>query len=146
MVAAATHAPTDTFARPADIAVDSLAATAVVESYHRALEQGDSATALGLLAPDAIVLESGGLETREQYRSHHLRADISFARAVPSRYVRARIEIGGDMAWIASTSTTKGQFRDRAVNSAGAELMVLKRTPAGWKIAAIHWSSRRNAP
>jgi hypothetical protein len=28
------------------------------------------------------------------------------------------------------------------VNSAGAELMVLTRMPDGWRISAVHWSSR----
>lgn len=53
----------------------------------------------------------------------------------------------GDAAWVSSTSTTNGEFRGRVVHSTGAELMVLRRTPDGWRIAAIHWSSRaRRAP
>jgi hypothetical protein len=47
------------------------------------------------------------------------------------------------VAWVVGTSTTRGEYRGRPVNSAGAELMVLTRTPHGWRIAAIHWSSRR---
>lgn len=128
--------------RSTSVSSDSVAVTGVIERYHRALGAGDSATALGLLAENAIVLESGGAETREEYRSHHLPADISFARAIPTIYVRTRVEVVGDMAWVASTSTTQGEFRGRVINSAGAELMVLTRTPAGWKISAIHWSSR----
>jgi hypothetical protein len=31
----------------------------------------------------------------------------------------------------------------RAINSVGAELMVLVRSGSTWKIAAIHWSSRQ---
>jgi ketosteroid isomerase-like protein len=46
------------------------------------------------------------------------------------------------VAWATSTSTARGEFRGRPVNSEGAELMVLTRTPEGWKISAIHWSSR----
>jgi hypothetical protein len=34
----------------------------------------------------------------------------------------------------------------RAINSSGAELMVLVRTSSGWKISAIHWSSRARRP
>ena len=40
------------------------------------------------------------------------------------------------------TSRTTGTYRERAINSAGAELMVLSRTADGWNIRAIHWSSR----
>lgn len=125
--------------RPAS---DSAAVAATVERYHHSLALGDSAAALALLAPDAVILESGGVETRAEYRSHHLPADIAFARGVPSQRGPIRVRVQGDAAWATSTSTTQGEFRGRAVNSAGAELMVLTRTRDGWRIAAIHWSSR----
>jgi hypothetical protein len=53
---------------------DSAAAAALVERYHRALAAADSVTALGLLAEDATIAESGGIESRQEYRSHHLAA------------------------------------------------------------------------
>jgi ketosteroid isomerase-like protein len=121
---------------------DSAAVATVVERYHRALESGDSVGALTLLTSDAVILESGGVETREEYRSHHLPADIAFARAVKSVRGPIGVVVRGDVAWATSTTTTQGEFRGRPVNSAGAELMVLTRTPDGWKINAIHWSSR----
>jgi ketosteroid isomerase-like protein len=121
---------------------DSAAVAAVVERYHRALESGDSVGALALLTTDAVILESGGIETREEYRSHHLPADIAFARAVKSVRGPVRVVVRADVAWATSTSTTEGEFRGRPINSAGAELMVLTRTTEGWKINAIHWSSR----
>ena len=121
---------------------DSAAVAAVVAAYDRALQAGDSAAALALLAPDAVILESGSIETREEYRSHHLASDIAFARATQATPGVMRIVVQGDVAWASSTKTTTGQFRDRAVNSSGAELMVLTREPTGWMIRAIHWSSR----
>ena len=121
---------------------DSTAVAAVVERYHRALESGDSVGALALLTTDAVILESGGIETREEYRSHHLPADIAFARAVKSLRGPVRVVVRADVAWATSTSTVEGEFRGRPINSAGAELMVLTRTTEGWKINAIHWSSR----
>ncbi len=123
-------------------ASDSAEVAAVVDRYHRALAAADSATALSLLAPDAMILESGGLETRAEYRGHHLPGDIEFARAVRSERGPVRVTVRGDVAWAVSTSTTQGEFRGRQINSAGAELMVLTRTPEGWRISAIHWSSR----
>lgn len=125
---------------------DSVAVLEVVRSYHAALASGDSVKALALLAVDAVILESGGMESRDEYRSHHLPADIAFARAVPSERSAARIMVQGDVAWVSSTSTTRGQYRDRQVNSSGAELMVLTREPDGWRIRAIHWSSRTRKP
>ncbi len=59
---------------------DSTAVAVVVDNYHKALASGDSTSALSLLAGDAVILESGGMETRTEYRSHHLPGDIGFAR------------------------------------------------------------------
>jgi len=121
---------------------DSAAVVEVIERYHAALSAGDTATAMSLLSPDAVVLESGGIESREEYRSHHLPADMAFARAVPRERGPIQVRVNGNTAWAASTSVTQGTFRDREINSQGAELMVLRRTDAGWRIEAIHWSSR----
>lgn len=123
-------------------ATDSAAVAGVVHQYHQALASGDSTAALALLAADAVILESGGIETRAEYRSHHLLSDIAFARAVTSERGPIAVKTSGDAAWAASTSTTRGQYGERTINSAGAELMVLTRAPDGWRISAIHWSSR----
>ena len=125
---------------------DSTAIVAVVERYHEALARGDSATALSLLAPDAVILESGGVETRAEYRSHHLPGDIAFARAVRRERGPVRVVIQGDVAWVSSTSTSQGEYGGRAINSAGAELVVLTREAGDWRIRAIHWSSRAIRP
>lgn len=126
---------------------DSADVVATVERFHAALAAGDSAAALALLPPDVIILESGGVETREEYRSHHLPGDIAFARAVKSERGAMRVTVHGDVAWASSTSVTQGEYRGRQINSAGAELVVLTRTPQGWRISALHWSSRaRRAP
>jgi uncharacterized protein (TIGR02246 family) len=125
---------------------DSAAVVAVVMKYHEALATGDSAGALALLTDDAVILESGGVETRAEYRSHHLPADINHARSVKSQRSQVRVLVHHDMAWTASSSTSQGETNGRAVNSTGAEMMVLVRTPDGWKISAIHWSSRTRRP
>ena len=122
---------------------DSVAVVRVLERFRSAMASGDSAAVLAQLAPDVVVLESGGAENFAEFRAHHLAADIEFARAVQDTRTPLRVVVRGDLAWAAATSTAKGQFRGRAVDSAGAELMVFARTPDGWRIAAIHWSSRR---
>jgi ketosteroid isomerase-like protein len=121
---------------------DSAAVAAAITAFHAALSAGDSAAALVLLDDELVVLESGGIETREQYRSHHLQADIAFARSLAGVRGPTRVRIERDVAWAWSSSTTQGEYRGRRVNSAGAELVVLRRRPAGWRITAIHWSSR----
>ena len=123
-------------------ATDSAEVAGAVARFHQALSAGDSAGALALLADDVTILEAGGVETRAEYRAHHLGGDIAFARAVRSERGPVRVRVRGDVAWATSTSVTQGTFNGRAINSAGAELMVLTRTPGGWRISAIHWSSR----
>ena len=125
---------------------DSAAVVAAVHAFHAALARGDSAAALRLLAPDVRILESGGVETLADYRAHHLPADIDFARAVPGTRGPLGVTVRGDVAWTVGTSETKGELRGRAINSAGAESMVLVRGADGWRISAIHWSSRARRP
>ena len=125
---------------------DSADVARAVEGFHQALERGDSSAALALLAADATILESGGSESVAEYRSHHLPADIEFTRAIRETRGPIRVTVRGDAAWTVSTSSARGEFKGRPVNSAGAELMVLTRSSGGWRIAAIHWSSRRRSP
>lgn len=124
---------------------DSASAVAAVEHFRTALVGGDSAAALSMLASDAIILESGDVETRTEYRRHHLPADIEYARAIPGTHTLKSVVVYGDAAWVSSTSITQGRIKDRPVNSAGAELIVLSRRDkqSPWQIRAIHWSSRR---
>ena len=121
---------------------DSAAVGELVDRYHRALSTGDTGTAMSLLGDDAVILESGESETREQYRTGHLGADIAFARAVPSEREPVRVVVSGDAAWASSASRAQGSYRGRRIDSQGAELMVLTRQRDGWRIRAIHWSSR----
>lgn len=123
---------------------DSVAAASVVERFHRAIAGGDSAGVAALLDAEAVILESGDLETRVEYLRGHLAADIAFARATRSTRRLVKLTRRGDAAWVVSTSRAVGTFETRPVDSDGAELMVLTRLPQGWRIAAIHWSSHRH--
>ena len=125
---------------------DSTDIVTTVERFHAALAAGDSSGAMALLAPDAVILESGGIETREEYQSHHLPGDIAYARSVHPERGPMRVVVHGDVAWASSTSSTSREVRGATVRSNGAELVVLTRTPAGWRINAIHWSSRTVRP
>ena len=68
----------------AAIADDSADVTTTVAEFHAALKRGDGASAMKLLAPDAVILESGFAETRAEYEAHHLPEDIRFAQTVSS--------------------------------------------------------------
>lgn len=142
-------APTrcDTLRAPAGMKTqtDSVAVLGAVAGFHAALEAGDSVSALRLLEPGVVIMESGGHEALPEYRGHHLPADIEFARAVRSSQCLVQVRLQKPVAWVVSIGETHGTFRDRPVNSANAELMVLHKTGGTWRIAAIHWSSRRMA-
>lgn len=130
-------------AQPFEADTDSAAVEAVVRGFHAALEAGDAQTAAGFLAPDAVVLEGGDLETRQAYVDHHLPADISFAQAASTKPGRLDVKVNGDTAWVNSTTTTQGTYKQKPLNLAGAETMILSRTPSGWLIRTIHWSASR---
>ena len=121
---------------------DSAAVVAVVDAFHTALEAADTAAVRRLLSEDVIVQEGGGVEDRAEYFSHHLASDMAFAGAVQAERRPVAVEVRGDVAWVASASRRTGMFRDREVDLQGAELMVLTRGAEGWRISAIHWSSR----
>lgn len=115
---------------------------ATVQRFHAALAAGDSAAALSLLASDAVILETGEIETREEYRAHHLPADIEFAKATTHEPGTPTVTVRENVAWVSSVGRITGTFRSRALDVSSAELVVLTRTHEGWRIAAVHWSSR----
>jgi ketosteroid isomerase-like protein len=118
---------------------------AVVAAFHGALASGDSSQALALLAPDVLIYENGAVETsRDEYRSHHLPADMAFAASTTREVVAQSGGQSADVAWLTSSTLTKGTFRGREIDSRGTETMLLRQTPAGWRITHIHWSSRSN--
>ena len=119
---------------------------AAVDAFHAALAAGDAARAEALLAPDAIVLESGFVETRAEYLSHHLAADIAFAREVKQLRSELRVVQEGNLAWLSASTRTTGAYQGRTIDAEGAELIVLARGDTGWRIRAIHWSSHERKP
>lgn len=126
--------------------VDSAAIVGTIERFHDAISRGDSLGALALLADDVVVLESGGFETRSEFRQHHLAADIQFAQSARVERQLRTVRRRGDVAWVASTSIVTRTVDGREVRSSGAELLVLVLTPSGWRINGIHWSSRARRP
>jgi ketosteroid isomerase-like protein len=121
---------------------DIAAIRAVVESYHAALKSGDRESATALLSADVMVLEGGYLETAEEYLSHHLEADMEFTAAVVSEREIVQAVVEENVGWVISKSSSKGDFRGHEIDSAGVELMILRKEDGRWKIRAIHWSSR----
>jgi ketosteroid isomerase-like protein len=115
---------------------------AVVQSFKAALQAGDSLTVLDLLHPEVRVYEGGHAETRDQYRSGHLRSDIAFLGAVTTETTWDQLVVGSDVALYLSEYTVKGEYRGREIDAHGTETIALVPTDSGWLIRHIHWSSR----
>jgi len=139
-ILAATPFDAETIAQSVPSDKDSIAAAVV--SFHGALAQGDRAAVLSILAPDTIILESGGSQTRAEYEREHLGEDIAFARATTTTRSPLVIRQEGNCSWTTTATHTTGAFNGRKIDSIGAELIVLTRSESGWRIRAIHWSNK----
>lgn len=124
------------------LSAEAQAAVAAVDAFHGALARGDQAAAVALMANDALIYESGGVErSKAEYAAHHLSADAAFAQAVNRTLTRRQVRADGGSAWVASEATVKGVYKGRAINSRSVETMVLRRVGPAWRIVHIHWSS-----
>ena len=117
--------------------------TAVLDAFYGAMKKGDTTTAMNQIAPDAMFVESGGLETRDEYEKNHLPADIAFEKQVDGKRRTVRLTVQGDTAWYIGMTEFVGTFDGSPVNFEGAQLAVLTRETGDWRIRSIHWSSRR---
>ena len=115
---------------------------AVLESFYGAIKRGDAKAAMSVIAPDALFVESGRLETREQYEMNHLPADIDFEKQVTGKRDPLRITFKDDAAWVVATTAYDGKFEGAPVQFVSAQLMVLTKDADAWTIRSIHWSSR----
>lgn len=124
---------------------EGMEATEVVAAFHAALAAGDGDAALAYMAPEVVILESGGGEkSRDEYASHHLGGDMRFAAASQRTTLEQRQETFGDTAVVLTWTHTTGSFGDREIDSNGVETMVLNRSNGQWRIVHVHWSSRSN--
>ncbi|MCY7280728.1 MAG: nuclear transport factor 2 family protein [Sphingomonas bacterium] len=117
-------------------------AAAVVDAFHAALGRGDTDGAAALLDPNVLIYESGRAErSKAEYAAHHLPADAIFAKAIRRTVTRRSGRADGSSAWLTTEATSKGKYKDKAIDSVGVETMVLKRIDQTWRIVHIHWSS-----
>ena len=107
------------------------------------MKNGDRAAAMSHIAEDAVFVESGRLETREEYEKNHLPADISFEKQVSGKRGEWKITIEDNTAWAIATTDYDGIFDGAPVAFTSAQLAVLSRDGDAWRIRSIHWSWRR---
>ena len=130
-----------------EIAAAAKPATEVVDAFHKALMTNDTNQALALLADDVLIYESGGAEaSKAEYASHHLAADMAFLKNVTQSVVTRSAQASNDTALVTSQGKTIGTYKDKAIDSASTETVVLRLIGEQWKIVHIHWSSADNKP
>ena len=112
---------------------------AVVNAFYGAISAGDNAAAMKLIAPDAVFVESGKIETRAEYEMNHLPADIEFEHQVKAERGPLRVTFHGtDTAWVISRAEYDEGNPEKYINT---QLMVLTRDSNDWRIRTISWSS-----
>jgi ketosteroid isomerase-like protein len=120
--------------------------SAVLESFYGAIKRGDGKAAMSVIAPDAVFIESGRLETRAEYEANHLPLDIGFEKQVDGTRDPLRVTFSGNTAWVIATTRYDGTFDGGPVRFISAQLMLLTYDEGAWRIRSIHWSSRPLPP
>ncbi len=136
-----------TDASSSTFSAEAQAASQAVNDFHAALARGDAAAGAALLDDMASIFEEGGAEqTKAAYVAGHLPADIAYLKDVRNVIVARTGAAAGGLAWIATQGRAQGHYHDKAVDRDTTETMVLRRTPQGWRIVHIHWSSHAAKP
>lgn len=116
---------------------------AVVEQFSSALKAGDLKRAGEVLADDVLILESGGAErSRDEYLGGHATHDAAFLKDAHIQITRRTARMEAAIAWVGTESELHATKAGKPLTLLSTETMVLKNTPAGWRIVHIHWSSR----
>lgn len=124
-----------------DTAVYQSAAGQVVQKFHQALQQGDREAILAQLASTVQIFEGGAVErSRDEYKAHHLDADIKFLKQISSELLEQQIEIVGDVAYAVSRTSQKGEIKGKKIERTSTESLVLRNHNGQWQIVLVHWS------
>lgn len=98
-----------------------------------------------MLVPDALIFEAGHIErSAAEYAAGHLAGDAAHAAKSTTSLVARKCLIDPSLAIVTSeTRTTTTGGGDPRI---GTETMVLRKQSDKWRIAHIHWSSRKLPP
>ncbi|MFM2005125.1 MAG: hypothetical protein RLZZ09_780 [Pseudomonadota bacterium] len=125
------------------IAPGAAAAVQVLNRFSAALAKGDVAAATVYLAPDVLILETGGAEhSREQYLSGHARHDADFLKSAEIILKRRKADASGGLVWVGSESEIRIEKNGKPLLIHSTESAVLRKTSDGWRIVHLHWSSK----
>src|SRR3546814_11446182 len=96
------HPPQASASQPQlDVPAAAQAAVTVAERFGTALSSGDLDTVKALLAPEVLILESGGAErSREECLGHHAISDAQFLTDAHRQLLRRPARTHAAHAWI----------------------------------------------
>ncbi len=117
------------------------AAETIAQAFHTALQKGDRAAVLALLAPEAAISEGGHTQSRDEYASGHLGEDIAFLKNATVTLISLGSMPMGDTAMVGSESTIKTIIKNKPITLSSREMLTLRKSGPAWKIAAIQWQS-----
>lgn len=116
-------------------------AEAVAQAFHVALQNGDRATVLALLAPNVTISEGGHTQSRDEYASGHLGDDITFLKSAEIKPVSLASMPAGDTAMVGSESDIRTTLKGKSTTIRSREMLNLKIEGKDWKIVSIQWQS-----
>ena len=119
-------------------------ATKVVDDFMTALAGNQLEAARQAMTPNAVVIANGlVLGTRDGYIDGAAKADAAAMKSVRSRELMHRdSQVDARMAWVVSEKRMVGEGAGQLRAMVLTETFLLTKTPSGWKIRGIHWSSR----
>ena len=126
-----------------DVPDAAISAVNKVDTFSQALAAADFEQVKDLLAPDTIILESGGVEhSRDEYLNHHAKSDASFLSGAHVKVVSRTARVEGNLAWVATESEIHVSRDNKPLTLLSTETMILGKRSGDWQIVHIHWSSR----
>ncbi len=126
-----------------DVPDAAISAVNKVDAFSQALAAADFEQVKNLLAPDTIILESGGVEhSRDEYLNHHAKSDAAFLSGAHVKVVSRTAHVDGNLAWVATESEIHVSKDNKPLTLLSTETMILGKRSGDWQIVHIHWSSR----
>ncbi|HUW28086.1 MAG TPA: c-type cytochrome [Sulfuriferula sp.] len=116
-------------------------AEAAAQAFQTALQKGDRAAVLALLAPDAVIREDGHVQTRESYAAGPLAEDIAFLKDAQITPITQGSMSMGDLAVVGSERDITAMVKGKPVTIRRRELLSLSQLGKEWKIVSVQWQS-----
>ena len=118
-------------------------AAQVVDAFMTALVGGQLENAREQMAPNAVIVANRHvIGERDEYIDGAAKGDSAALRTVHRELVRRDARAGTDVAWVVSEKRVRPAAAPQGPSEVVIETMLLAKTPAGWKIAHVHWSGR----